>query len=160
MNRDTAVKLAQQAIKAKNKRLVDAVLTIEAEREQNPQPPKPVADLPLIAVTCSTGWECYAIVEVLVKTQKFRVRALYRTPGTQAAERLETLLEKTEAEHPGLLTVHPGVDMTSEEKLTEAFRDCDGVALYCTANEAKAGKNTKPGNEPVGGRNGVMRKGT
>jgi len=115
MDRDTAVKFAQQAIKAKNKRLVDAVLRIKAEREQNPQPPKPITELPLIAVTCSTGWECYAIVEELTRTQKYRVRALYRTPGTQAAERLETLLEKTEAEHPGLLTVHSGVDLTSEE---------------------------------------------
>ena len=106
MDRDTAVEMAQQAIKAKNKRLVDAVLKIKAEREQNPQPPKPIAELPLIAVTCSTGWECYAIVEELVKTQNYRVRALYRTPGTQAAERLETLMEKTESEHPGLLTLH------------------------------------------------------
>ena len=63
MDRGTAVRMAQQAIKAKNKRLVDAVLRIKAEREQNPQPPKPIAELPLIAVTCSTGWECYAIVE-------------------------------------------------------------------------------------------------
>jgi len=158
MDRDTAVKFAQQAIKAKNKRLVDAVLRIKAEREQNPQPPKPITELPLIAVTCSTGWECYAIVEELTRTQKYRVRALYRTPGTQAAERLETLLEKTEAEHPGLLTVHSGVDLTSEEKLTEAFRDCDGVVLYCTANEAKAGKITNHGNDPVGGRIAFMRQ--
>ena len=158
MDRDTAVTMAQQAIKAKNKQLVDAVLKIKAEREQNPQPPKAMADLPLIAVTCSTGWECYAIVEELTKTLKFRVRALYRTPGTQAAERLETLLAKTEAEHPGLLTVHPGVDMNSEAKLTEAFKDCDGVVLYCTANEAKAGKITNHGNDPVSGRIAFMRQ--
>jgi hypothetical protein len=109
-------------------------------------------------VTCSTGWECYAIVEELTKTLKYRVRALYRTPGTQAAERLETLLEKTEAEHPGLLTVHPGVDMNSAEKLTEAFKDCDGVVLYCTANEAKAGKITNHGNDPINGRVAFMRQ--
>ena len=115
MDRDTAVQMAQQAIKAKNKRLIDAVLKIKAEREQNPQSPKPIAELPLIAVTCSTGWECYAIVEELTKTARFRVRALFRTPGTQAAERLDRLLETTEAEHPGLLTIHPGVDMNSAE---------------------------------------------
>jgi hypothetical protein len=148
--------MAQQAIKTKNKRLVDAVLKIKAEREQNPPAQKLISELPLIAVTCSTGWECYAIVEELTKTLKFRVRALYRTPGTQAAERLEILLAKTEAEHPGLLTIHSGVDMTSEEKLTEAFRDVDGVVLYLTANEGKAGKITNHGNDPVGGRRGFM----
>jgi len=148
--------MAQEAIKAKNKRLVDAVLKIKAERERNPQPEKPVSDLPLIAVTCSTGWECYAIVKELVETRKFRVRALYRTPGTQAAERLDRLLANVEPEHPGLLTVHAGVDMTSEEKLTEAFRDCDGVVLYCTANTAKAGKITNHGNDPVNGRIAFM----
>ena len=158
MDRDTAVQMAQQAIKAKNKRLIDAVLRIKAEREQHPQPPKPINELPVIAVTCSTGWECYAIVEELSKTRQYRVRALYRTPGTQAAERLETLLTKIEAEHPGLLTIHPGVDMNSEEKLTEAFRDCDGVVLYCTANEAKAGKITNHGDDPVGGRIAFMRQ--
>ena len=156
MDRNTAVQMAQQAIKTKNKQLVDAVLKIKAERAQNPQPARPVNELPLIAVTCSTGWECYAIVEELTKTLKYRVRALYRTPGTQAAERLETLLAKTEAEHPGLLSVHPGVDMTSAEKLTAAFKDCDGVVLYCTANEAKAGKMTNHGNDPVGGRIAFM----
>jgi len=150
--------MAQKAIKAKNKRLVDAVLTIKAERERNPQPPKPIHELPLIAVTCSTGWECYAIVEELTKTLKYRVRALYRTPGTQAAERLETLLAKTEAEHPGLLTIHPGVDMNSAEKLTAAFKDCDGVVLYCTANTAKAGKITNHGNDPVNGRIAFMKQ--
>lgn len=156
MDRDTAVRMAQQAIKAKNKRLVEAVLKIKAEREQNPQPPKSINELPLVAVTCSTGWECYAIVQELAETRKFRVRALYRTPGTAAAERLDRLLAKTEAEYPGLLTVHPGVDMTSEEKLTEAFADCDGVVLYCTANEAVAGKITNHGNDPVGGRTAFM----
>jgi len=103
-------------------------------------------------VTCATGWECYAVCEELVKTRKFRVRALYRTPGTQAAERLERLLEKAEAETPGLLTIHPGIDMNSAEKMTEALRGCDGVVLYCTANSAKAGKITNHGNEPVEGR--------
>jgi len=152
--------MAQQAIKAKNKWLVDAVLKIRAEREQNPQPQKSINDLPLIAVTCSTGWECYAIVEELTKTLQFRVRALYRTPGTQAAQRLETLLAKTEAEHPGLLTVHPGVDMNSAKKLTDAFKDCDGVVLYCTANTAKAGKITNHGNDPVGGRIAFMKQAT
>jgi len=156
MDRNTAVKMAQQAIKAKNKRLVDAVLQIKAEREQNPQPPKPINELPLIAVTCSTGWESYAIVEELTKTRKYRVRALYRTPGTQAAERLDRLLAKVEPEHPGLLTLHSGVDMYSEEKLTAAFKDCDGVALYCTANTAKAGKITNHGNDPVNGRIAFM----
>lgn len=158
MNRDTAVKMAQQAIKANNKRLVDAVLKIRAERERNPQPTKAVADLPLIAVTCSTGWECYAVVEELTKTRKYRVRALYRTPGTQAAARLETLLKKTEAEQPGLLTLHSGVDMNSAEKLTAAFKDCVGVVLYLTANEAKAGKITNHGNDPVNGRIAFMKQ--
>ena len=158
MDRNTAVAMAQQAIKAKNKQLIDAVLKIKAEREQNLPAQKSIAELPLIAVTCSTGWECYAVVEELTKTLKFRVRALYRTPGTQAAARLETLLEKTEAEHPGLLTVHPGVDMNSAEKLTAAFKDCDGVVLYLTANEAKAGKITNHGNEPEKGRIAFMRQ--
>ncbi len=158
MDRDTAVEMAQAAIKAKNKRIVDAVLKIRAEREQSGVAEKPLAERPLVAVTCSTGWESYAIVEELTKTKKFRVRALYRTPGTQAAERLETLLEQTESEHPGLLTVHSGVDMTSAEKLTEAFKDCDGVVLYCTANEAKAGKITNHGNDPVGGRIAFMKQ--
>ena len=142
MDRNTAVKMGQQAIKAKNKRLVDAVLKIRAERERNPPPAKSVNELPLLAVTCATGWECYAIVEELTKTLRFRVRALYRTSGTQAAARLEALLQKTEAEHPGLLTLHPGVDMNSGETLTKAFRDCSGVVLYLTANTSKAGKIT------------------
>lgn len=157
MDRDTAVKMAQDAIKAKNKRLVEAVLKIQAERG-TAAADKPVAQLPLIAVTCSTGWECYAVCEELVKTRKFRVRGLYRTPGTQAAERLEKLFADTEAQVPGLLTIHSGVDMNSAEKLTEAFRDCDGVVLYCTANTAKAGKITNHGNDPVGGRVAFMKQ--
>ncbi len=156
MDRDTTVAMAQGAIKAKNKRLVEAVLKLKAERGQNEE--KLLAERPLVAVTCSTGWESYAIVEELTKTQKFRVRALYRTPGTQAAERLEALLETTERENPGLLTLHSGVDMTSAEKLTEAFRDCDGVVLYCTANEAKAGKVNNHGNDPEGGRTAFMKQ--
>ena len=32
--------------------------------------------------------------------------------------------------------------MNSAEKLTAAFSECDGVVLYMTANEAKAGKIT------------------
>ncbi len=112
-------------------------------------------------MTCATGWECYAIVEELTRTRQYRVRALYRTPGTQAAKRLETLLAKTEAEHPGLLTVHPGVDMNStEKKLTDAFQDCAGVALYCTVNTAMAGKITNHGNDPVGGRIAFMKQAT
>ena len=158
MDRDTAVRMAQSAIKAKNKRLVDAVLQAKAERQKEPKRDLPIDQLPLIGVTCSTGWECYAIVEELVKTLKFRVRALYRTPGTQAAARLDTLLEKTQASHPGLLTVHSGVDMNSEELLTKAFEGCDGVVLYVTANTAKAGKITNHGNDPVGGRKALMRQ--
>lgn len=156
MDRDTAVKMAQDAIKANNKRLVEAVLKIKAEREQNPAPEQPISELPLIAVTCATGWECYAVVDELVKTRKFRVRALYRTPGTQAAERLERLLAQTEAEAPGLLTLVSGADMTSAEKLTEAFRECDGVVLYLTANVAAAGKIVNHGNDPVNGRKAFM----
>lgn len=159
MDRDTAVTLAQQAIKAKNKRLVDAVLKIRAERgSAATAADRPLNDLPLVAVTCATGWECYAIVEELTKTRRFRVRALYRTPGTQAAARLEELLVKVEAECPGLLTLHSGVDMNSEEKLTEAFRDCAGIVLYMTANTAKAGKITNHGNDPVNGRAAFMRQ--
>lgn len=156
MDRDTAVKMAQDAIKTQNKQLVDAILKIRADR--GPQPEKPINELPLIAVTCSTGWECYAICEELTKTRQYRVRALYRTPGTQAAERLDRLLATTEAENPGLLTLHSGVDMNSAEKLTEAFKDCDGVVLYCTANTAKAGKITNHGNDPVNGRIAFMKQ--
>ena len=86
MDRDTAVRLAQQAIKANNKRLVDALLARQAERAETPPAATPDR-LPIIAVTCATGWECYAIVEELVAARRFRVRALYRPPGTQAASR-------------------------------------------------------------------------
>lgn len=158
MDRDTAVRMGQQAIKAKNKRLVDAVLGLKAARERSPAAAQSINELPLIAVTCATGWECYAIAEELTKTRKFRVRALYRTPGTQAAARLEALLKKTEAEQPGLLTLHPGVDMNSEATLTKAFADCSGVVLYLTANTSKAGKITNHGNDPVGGCAAVMRQ--
>lgn len=158
MQRDAAVEMAQQAIKAKNKRLIDAVLKIRSERGQVPSVSTPTDELPLIAVTCATGWECYAVVEELTKTARFRVRALYRTPGTQAAARLEALLKTTEASHPGLLTLHPGTDMNSEAILTEAFAGCAGVVLYVTANTSKAGKITNHGNDPVGGRAAVMRQ--
>jgi len=158
MDRNTAVKMAQKAILEKNKRLVDAVLKIREERGLPSAEGKTAAELPQIAVTCSTGWECYAVVEELVKTGRFRVRALYRTPGTQAAERLEALSQKTEAETPGLLTLHSGVDMYSEDRLTEAFKDCDGVVLYMTANSAKAGKITNHGNQPEEGRTVFMRQ--
>ena len=158
MDRDTAVRMAQQAIRSKNRRLVDAVLKIRAERAGRPHNEKPIDALPLIAVTCATGWECYAIAEELAKTRQFRVRALYRTPGTQAAARLDALLKETEAAHPGLLTLHSGVDMNSEQKLTEAFAGCDGVVLYYTANTSKAGKITNHGNDPAGGRAAVMRQ--
>ncbi|MCK6372335.1 MAG: NmrA family NAD(P)-binding protein [Gammaproteobacteria bacterium] len=158
MDRDTAVNMAQQAIKAKNRRLIDAVLKIRAGREPASAAPVPVSELPLVAVTCATGWECYAIVDELTKTRKFRVRALYRTPGTQAAARLERLLKITEQSHPGLLTLHPNVDMNSEAALTSAFAGCDGVVLYVTANTSKAGKITNHGKDPVGGRAAVMRQ--
>jgi hypothetical protein len=158
MDRDTAVKMAQQAIKAKNKRLVDAVLKLRAERGERPVADTQIESLPMIAVTCATGWECYAVVEELTKTLKYRVRALYRTPGTQAAARLEALFKKTEASHPGLLSLHAGVDMNSEEKLTAAFAGCAGVVLYVTANTSKAGKITNHGNDPAGGRAAVMRQ--
>ncbi len=158
MDRDTAVKMAQNAIKIQNKRLVNAVLKIKAEREPQPVGEKSMQDLPLIGVTCSTGWECYAVVEELTKTRKFRVRAMYRTSGTQAARRLEDLLVETEKTHPGLLTLKSGTDMYSEQTLTEGFADCSGVVLYVTANTAKAGKIDNHGNDPVGGRAAVMRQ--
>ncbi len=157
MDRDTAVHMAQAAIKAKNKRLVDAVLDAKAAG-RGLKSNLPLNERPLIAVTCATGWECYAIVEELVKTRMFRVRALYRTPGTQAAARLDALLTRTEAEEPGVLSIHSGVDMTSAEILTTSFADCDGVVLYVTANTAKAGKITNHGNDPAGGRNACMRQ--
>jgi hypothetical protein len=157
MDRDTAVKLAQQAIKANNKRLIDKLLARKAERASAPPSPAP-QDLPLIAVTCTTGWECYAIVEELIATRRFRVRALYRTPGTQAAARLEALRKKAETEAPGLLTLQANVDMNSAEKLTHAFADATGVVLYTTANTSSAGKVTNHGNDPEGGRPVVMRQ--
>ena len=141
-----------------NGRLVDAVLNIKAKRERQPTSDRPIEDLPLIGVTCSTGWECYAIVEELTKTRKFRVRALYRTPGTQAAERLDTLHQNTEKTYPGLLTLRPHSDMFSEEAMTEAFADCSGVVIYVTANDSKAGKIQSHGNDPEGGRAAVMRQ--
>jgi hypothetical protein len=158
MDRDTAVRMAQAAIKSKNRRLVDAVLKIRAERALNPPAKKSVHELPVIAVTCATGWECHAVVDELSRTGNFRVRALYRTPGTQAAARLEALRDRTEAAHPGLLTLQSGVDMNSEEALTKAFAGCSGVVLYVTANTSKAGKITNHGNDPVGGRRALMRQ--
>lgn len=164
MERDTAVRLAQQAIKANNRRLIDALLARRTQREQAhgdrtiSTPTRTTASLPLIAVTCATGWECYAIVEELVLTRRFRVRALYRTAGTQAAARLEALFARTEAETPGLLTLHPGVDMSSAALLTDAFADCSGVVLYNTANTSKAGRVTNHGNDPAAGRAVVMRQ--
>jgi hypothetical protein len=158
MDRDTAVHLAQQAIKAHNKQLIDALQLRMAERSAKPVAAKSTGDLPLIAVTCATGWECYAIVEELTLTRKFRVRALYRTAGTQAAVRLEALLQKTDLVSPGLLTLQSGVDMNSEATLTKAFADCAGVVLYTTANTSKAGKITNHGKDPEGGRAVVMRQ--
>ena len=156
MDRDTAVTLAQQAIKANNKRLIDQVIARQAERSQQSPAATDTAQLPLVAVTCATGWECYAIVEELVNTGKFRVRALYRTPGTQAAARLERLLETTEQTSPGLLTLQSGVDMNSPELLTRAFAGCDAAVLYFTANTSRAGKITNHGKDPAGGRRAVM----
>ncbi len=161
MNRDTAVRLAQDAIQANNRRLIDALLERRAQREQADAlttPPLAGSPLPLIAVTCATGWECYAIVEELVAARRFRVRALYRTPGTQAAARLEALMARSDAEAPGLLSLHPGVDMNSAEALSQAFADCTGVVFYTTANTSRAGKVTNHGNDPVGGRAVVMRQ--
>lgn len=160
MDRDTAVHMAQQAIKAQNKMLIDQVLEIQATREKEAQTETPIEELPLIAVTCSTGWECYAIVSELVQSRKFRVRALYRTPGTHASKRLDNLLQTTEQTHPGLLTLHPHTDMFSPETLTEAFTDCNGVVIYLTANASKAGKFRAHGNDPARGREAVMRQAT
>ncbi len=160
MDRNTAIRLAQDAIRANNHRLIEALLARRATRGAGAEArgPGEAADLPQIAVTCATGWECYAIVEELVLTRRFRVRALYRTPGTQAAARLEALLARTEVEAPGLLSLHPGVDMNSAETLTRAFAGCDGVVLYNTANTSRAGRVTNHGNDPVGGRAVVMRQ--
>lgn len=157
MDRDTAVAFAQRGIKANNRRLIDAVLARKAERG-DPPASGTTADLPLIAVTCATGWECYAIVEELVATRRFRVRALYRTTGTEAAARLEALLASTEVSAPGLLTLHAGVDMNASDTLARAFADCTGVVLYNTANTSRAGRLTNHGNDPIGGRAVVMRQ--
>ena len=158
MDRNTAVKMTQEAIKAQNKRLVDCVLEIQAARAQTPDVEKTIEELPLIAVTCSTGWECYAIVAELVQTRKFRVRALYRSPGTQAAARLEALQQKTDESHPGLLTLRPYTDQLSAENMTDAFADCAGVVIYLTANACKSGKFRAHGNDPKTGREIVMRQ--
>ncbi len=158
MNRDTAVHLAQQAIQRNNRRLIDALLAEKQRRATQPPVARRLDELPLIAVTCATGWECYAIVEELVRTGRFRVRALFRTPGTEAAARLETLLLRTEAASPGLLTLQSGVDMNSEATLTAAFAGCAGVVLYNTANTSKAGRITNHGRDPQGGRAIVMRQ--
>lgn len=160
MDRDTAVHLAQKGILANNRRLIHSLLERRATREPivAAAPTRNVSALPRIAVTCATGWECYAIVEELVQTRRFQVRALYRTPGTQAAQRLETLFAKTEAETPGLLTLQAGVDMNSAETLTGAFAGCSAVVLYNTANTSRAGRVTNHGNDPVGGRAVVMRQ--
>lgn len=159
MNRDAAVRMAQEAIRDKNRRLVDAVLSIRARQAADAvTDAKPVSSLPIVAVTCATGWECYAVVDELARTGRYRVRALYRTPGTQAAARLEALHARVEASHPGLLTLHSGVDMNSEEALSRAFDGCTGVVLYTTANTSKAGKVTNHGKDPAGGRAAVMRQ--
>jgi len=158
MDRDTAVALAQKAIRDKNKRLVDEVLAIKAERDRNPQEKPPIDQRPLIAVTVSTGWECYAVVQELCRTKNFRVRALYRSTGTQAEQRLLDLQQFVDEKHPGLLELRSGVDMYSADNLTDAFKDCDGVVLYMTANSAKAGKITNHGNEPEEGRRVFMKQ--
>jgi hypothetical protein len=165
MTRDEAVALAQQAILRSNLRLVEGV---ERERAARAAAPNSAATLgatavrtdalPLIAVTSATGWECYAIVEELLQSRRFRVRALYRTPGTQAAARLEALFAKTEAEAPGLLTLHAGVDLNSVDALRRAFADCSGVVLYNTANTSSAGRVTNHGRDARGGRAVVMRQ--
>lgn len=154
MDRDSAVALAQQAILRSNRRLIDAVERAQAAGSA----PRSSAELPTIAVTSATGWECYAIVEELVRTRRFRVRALYRTAGTQAAARLEALLARTEPEAPGLLSLHPGIDLNSADSLTRAFAGCSGVVLYTTANTSSAGRITNHGNDARRGRAVVMRQ--
>ncbi len=156
MKRDDAVALAQQAIRRSNRNLIDAVEQRRAAH--TPSPLAAVSALPIVAVTSATGWECYAIVEELVQSRRFRVRALYRTPGTQAAARLEALFAKTEAEQPGLLTLHSGVDLASAPALQQAFDGCIGVVLYNTANTSSAGRITNHGRDAVGGRAIVMRQ--
>jgi hypothetical protein len=155
MDRDSAVALAQQAILRSNVRLVDAVEHAQSATAGAAARP---SELPIIAVTSATGWECYAIVEELVRTRRFRVRALYRTAGTQAAARLEALLARTEPEASGLLSLHPGVDLNSADSLTRAFAGCSGVVLYNTANTSSAGRITNHGNDARNGRAVVMRQ--
>ena len=90
MDRDTAVTMAQQAIRARNKRLVDAVLKLRAERGSDSSAERPLPERPLIAVTCSTGWECYAVCEELVQDEEVpRSRALPDAghPGGRAARK-------------------------------------------------------------------------
>ena len=156
MDRDTAVRMAQEAIRSKNKQLIDAVLNLQAKKENNPMPPRSVSELPLIGVTCSTGWECYAIVTELAKTGKFRIRAMFRTKGTPASQQLETLGKNVEAKTPGLLELRAGIDLTNPEVLTDAFTGCDGIVLYLTANSSKAGKFKFHGNDQVHGRIAFM----
>jgi hypothetical protein len=48
--------------------------------------------------------------------------------------------------------------MNSEEVLRDAFRGCNGIVLYVTANTSKAGKIDNHGFDPVGGRAAVMRQ--
>ena len=161
MDRKSAIQLAQQAIKQKNRQLIEQVLAIKGEREAQATAAaadQPIEALPLIAVTCATGWECYAITKELTETRKFRVRALYRTEGTRAEQRLKVLLAETEQTHPGLLSLRSGTDLYSQEILTDAFKDCNCVVLYVTANSAAAGKITNHGNDPEGGREAVMRQ--
>lgn len=156
MDTTTAVRLAQDAIRVNGRRLVDAVL---ARGDAGPTlADTPVDRLPLIGVTASTGWECHAIVAQLARTRRFRVRAMYRTTGTQAEARLLALHQQVESEAPGLLTLESGVDLNDEAVLTRAFRDCDGIVLYLTANTARAGRITNHGKDPVGGRAAVMRQ--
>lgn len=76
----------------------------------------------------------------------------------QAAARLEALLARTEPEAPGLLSLHPGVDLNCADSLTRAFAGCSGVVLYTTANTSSAGRITNHGNDPRGGRAVVMRQ--
>lgn len=76
----------------------------------------------------------------------------------QAAARLEALLARTEPEAPGLLSLHPGVDLNCAASLTRAFAGCSGVVLYTTANTSSAGRITNHGNDPRGGRAVVMRQ--
>ncbi len=124
MDRNIAVRLAQQAIKSNNKRLVDSVLAIKAERDKSPAKEQSIDQLPMVAVTCATGWECYAVVEELTKTRKFRVRALFRTPGTSAAARLERLFVSFTL-FLGFM-IAPIVQMSNiGSQLTEAFAGLD-----------------------------------